>query len=1224
MKKIFKFRSKEKVQNEPWVVIPRISNDKINTQNSRYRNNKIKTTIYTLLTFLPKNLFEQFHRFANVYFLFIIVLNWIPAVNAFGKEIAMIPLIFVLAVTAVKDIIEDRQRYKSDKAVNNRFCSAYDWESKAYMQMKWHVVNVGDILQISNDEIIPADILILKSSDENGICHVSTANLDGENNLKQKQVPRGFVDDDDEESGKRDIMKKYNFQLKCEPPNNQINSFYGSLMHPDKEETGVDKSNLLLRGCVLKNTQYVHGLVVYAGHDTKAMLNSSGPRYKRSRLEKDINKDVIACVFILLLFCLCGAIGCGVWTHDFQAFEVLMSTNEAESPAHEGFLRFWTFIIVLQVIIPISLYVSVEIVKLGQVYFINRDEKLFYEPTKQYPVCRATNINEDLGQIKYVFSDKTGTLTENKMIFNKYSIAGSMAQIHEESESPHLNTTYDLKYERFAQQNDKEVSALWEEFFIALSICNTVVVSVQPDVVDETVETIIDSPTETNAMNGAAIKKHSFDSQFNPRISSIKRRNLSMNNFPPEIVIEGEIDEFEETTSDTNGRSVTFLQPEGGLGSRKYSKSVADRLSRSVESINSWLHYGLTPHYEFESPDEGALVKAAAAHGYKLANRTPEQVFFSTPTGDIRIFDVLHILQFDSNRKRMSIIVKDDFGKIIVYSKGADSAILTQLHSGQERTQVKTEEQLETFATEGLRTLCIAKKDLSQQEYEEWLENHKNAEVALEERDEKLAQSAELMERELVLLGATGIEDRLQDGVSETIASLRNAGIKVWILTGDKQETAVNIGFSCKLIDPHMEIITVNSPTKSECNDLLDQINERMHTNWPTLVMSPTHSLSSANNNSRPPMALIIDGLTLSFALQSPLDKKFIDIAKQCESVICCRAAPLQKAAVVRLVRENLNAMSLAIGDGANDVSMLQMAEIGVGIAGEEGVQAVMASDFVLGRFRFLQRLLLLHGFWCYDRIARMIVYFFYKNAMFVALLFWYQLFNGFSGSNSIDDISLILYNLVFTSVPAIIAGVFDQNLPEESIIRRPVLYQWGQFGKAYSRKLFWVSIFDAVYQSLVLFFFPYFTFYGTPFGMIVIGVTYHQLAVITATLHIAIETPNFTVIHFGFMLGSVVLSFLYFFLYCAVSPLFNVYWSIFEIMSTSEYWLLTLFCPFFALLPRLLYRTFQATLSPSIIQLVKRQSYQTNNKNTGADLQSFKNNIAHVEVMERQMSTPT
>lgn len=127
MKKIFQFGSKEKIENEPWIVIPRISNDKINTQNSRYRNNKIKTTKYTLLTFLPKNLFEQFHRFANVYFLFIIVLNWIPAVNAFGKEIAMIPLIFVLAVTAVKDIIEDRQRYKSDKAVNNRFCSAYDW-----------------------------------------------------------------------------------------------------------------------------------------------------------------------------------------------------------------------------------------------------------------------------------------------------------------------------------------------------------------------------------------------------------------------------------------------------------------------------------------------------------------------------------------------------------------------------------------------------------------------------------------------------------------------------------------------------------------------------------------------------------------------------------------------------------------------------------------------------------------------------------------------------------------------------------------------------------------------------------------------------------------------------------------------------------------------------------------------------------------------------------------
>jgi len=1171
-----------------WTVIPSaiLKSEDSKTSTQKHKNNKIKTTKYTLLSFLPKNLFEQFHRFANVYFLFIVILNWIPAVNAFGKEIAMLPLIFVLAVTAIKDLIEDRQRYSSDKIVNNRIAAVYDSDTEKFPDKKWSNIEVGDIVKLYNNDILPADMLLLNSSDENGLCHVSTANLDGETNLKQKQIPKGFLEDGHIFKVKEDVT----FQVKCETPNNNLHNFYGYIVQSNGGEIAIDRNNLLLRGCVIKNTESLYGLVIYAGHDTKAMLNNSGTRYKRSRLEKDINKDVLGCVAILFVLCLTGAIGTGYWTSENGLYEDMFMGYVADSPAFEGFLRFLTFVIILQVIIPISLYVSVEIVKLGQVYFINQDIGLYYPETAQYPVCRATNINEDLGQIQYIFSDKTGTLTENKMVFKKYSIAGHSFVHPEGRDDEDTMQLCERLYKDTDRAHGDGLMKTWDEFFTVLTICNTVVVSSQPEVISDTLETSADftfAEDERNGtLNGAAThKKLSLPTNSLNGSANIKHLPRSMTMTGPEVTIDPASPQTENGSIRLNDSGVDFLSTERRV--RVFSTKISDRLSRSIDSINSWLNYGLVPTYEYESPDEGALVKASSLYNYKLANRTPEQIFFTTPDGEIKVYDILQVLTFDSARKRMSIIVRDDEGQIKMYSKGADTTIMSRLADGQEDLVKNTDEQLEGFAKDGLRTLCIAKRDLSEEEYEGWLEQHKQAEVALNNRDEKLAQSAETIETNFTLLGATGIDDRLQEGVPETIASLRHAGIKLWILTGDKQETAVNIGFSCKLLDPAMEIITLNSSTKEQCKELLQQIKMRLDSQWPSYTVLPTHRYST-DQNSRPPLALIIDGITLSFTLEKPLASTFIEIAKRCESVICCRATPLQKASVVKLVRDNLKVMTLAIGDGANDVSMLQTAEIGVGIAGQEGVQAVMASDFVLGRFYFLKRLLLLHGFWCYERISRMILYFFYKNAMFVALLFWYQIYNGFSGSNTIDDVSLILYNLAFTSLPPIFNGVFDQCLPEKAVFSRPILYQLGQYGKAYTRPWFWVSIIDAFYQSLILFFIPYFTYLSLPnAGMLVLGILFHQLAVVTANLHCAIETPNWTIIHFVIIFGSVVISFLYFFIYSAFTEV-SLYWGIFHLMGHAEFWLLLIFCPFLAVLPRLVLRVFQTSFYPSVLQRVR------------------------------------
>ncbi|CAG2112690.1 unnamed protein product [Medioppia subpectinata] len=256
--------------------------------NAVFADNGIRTTKYTIITFLPKNLFEQFHRFANLYFLGIQVLNWIPGITAFAKEVQLLPLIFVLGVTAVKDIFEDYRRYQSDKRVNNSVCRVFDPKSDRFVKTKWEALRVGDIVHLSCDETVPADLLVLSASDDSGLCYVETSNLDGESNLKQRQVIKGYAN-----RGHTFTPNQFTATIVCDPPNHQIYRFNGFITETNGEKIAINKDNLLLRDCILKNTDSIEGIVVYAGHETKAMLNNGGPRYKRSKLERFMNRDVV-------------------------------------------------------------------------------------------------------------------------------------------------------------------------------------------------------------------------------------------------------------------------------------------------------------------------------------------------------------------------------------------------------------------------------------------------------------------------------------------------------------------------------------------------------------------------------------------------------------------------------------------------------------------------------------------------------------------------------------------------------------------------------------------------------------------------------------------------------------------------------------------------------------------------------------------------------------------
>uniref|UniRef100_A0A669CLA3 Phospholipid-transporting ATPase n=1 Tax=Oreochromis niloticus TaxID=8128 RepID=A0A669CLA3_ORENI len=1207
--------------------------------NRHYANNKIKTTKYTVLSFLPKNLFEQFHRFANVYFVFIALLNFVPVVNAFQPELALAPVVFILSVTAIKDLWEDYRRHRSDKEINHMDCLVYSRAERRYVEKYWKEVRVGDFIRLRCNELLPADVLLLSSSDPDRLCHIETATLDGETNLKQRQVVRSFYDLDCEFD-----PLKYNSIIECEKPNNDLNRFRGYIIHRSGRRDALYKENLLLRGCTIRNTEEAVGIVIYAGHETKAMLNNNGPRYKRSKLERQMNVDVFWCVIILLVMCLFAAVGHGLWMFQYgdnrPVFDVLSPEGTNLSPIMSAIYLFLTMIIVFQVLIPISLFVSIEIVKICQVYFIHQDMDLYDEETDSHLQCRALNITEDLGQMQYIFSDKTGTLTENKMVFRRCTVAGveyshdanarrlAMYQemdseeeecmshggtlprrdsvtshqsarvvLRSQSTKSHRRTgsraeakraSILSKHTAFSSPMEKDItpdpklldkvndcssqmdfmrfhsqpmsqlpSDLSDiiDFFIALTICNTVVVS---------------SPNQprhkvTLTCSG---QKH----QFGQTSVRSKRDHLWTglhNDVLPQLHSRLPLKSPVKTIEDFIKRFTPSLE------------QVFSPIPPSYDGKASWNLEEGELRYEAESPDEAALVYAARAYKCSLVGRLPDQVIVELPHLGKLSFELLHTLGFDSTRKRMSVVVRHPLtDQITVYTKGADSVIMDLIKppdtgKRQKKIVCRTQHYLNLYAADGLRTLCIAKKILSKEEYACWLQRHLAAETAIQGREELLFESALRLETNLHLLGATGIEDRLQDGVPETIASLRKAGLQIWVLTGDKQETAVNIAYACKLLDPEEELLTLNT----------------FNTNFSPFDI---YSSSSPSSQSTPflvhRLGLVIDGRTLAYALDKSLEDKFLAVARSCRSVLCCRSTPLQKSMVVKLVRNKLKVMTLAIGDGANDVSMIQVADVGVGISGQEGMQAVMASDFALPRFRYLQKLLLVHGHWCYSRLANMILYFFYKNAMFVALIFWYQFYCGFSGSAMIDQWYLIFFNLMFSAFPQLITGTLDKDVSAETLQQLPQLYVNGQNSEEYKPYMFWMNMIDAFYQSLVCFFIPYFAYADSDVDLFTWGTPITTLALFTILLHLGTETKTWTWMNWMSIAFSIALFFTVALCYNASCPACyspsNPYWTMQRLLQEPLFYLLCFITPIAALLPRFFYRACQGTLFPSPVQL--------------------------------------
>ncbi|XP_042470971.1 phospholipid-transporting ATPase 1-like [Zingiber officinale] len=1069
--------------------------------------NSIRTAKYSLITFLPRNIFEQFRRLAYVYFLVIAVLNQLPQIAVFGRGASVLPLAFVLLVTAVKDAYEDWRRHRSDRIENNRAASVCDPHSGRFFSKRWKEVRVGEVVKVLANEGIPCDMVLLATSDPTGVAYVQTINLDGESNLKTRYAKQETMI---HPPGEDHPVDPAGF-IRCEKPNRNIYGFLGN-MEVDGKRVSLGPANIILRGCELKNTAWVIGVAVYTGSETKVMLNSSGASSKRSRLETQMNRETLLLSAILIALCLVMATCNGIWlgnhSHDLELAQFFRKRDYSDRDDKDenynyyglGMQVFFTFlmsVIVFQIMIPISLYISMELVRLGQSYFMIRDANLYDETSNSRFQCRALNINEDLGQIKHVFSDKTGTLTENKMEFQCASIRGvdysGGTSLRENGEEhcivaasnqilkPKMSVKTDPELVRLLRnKGESEQGKQAREFFLALACCNTIV----PLVVD---------------------------------------------------------------TSDPKQKLID---------------------------------------YQGESPDEQALVYASASYGFVLIERTSGHIIIDV-LGNKQRYDVLGLHQFDSDRKRMSVIVCCPDKTIKLFVKGADNSMFGVIQNKVDLCMIDaTKANLHAYSSLGLRTLVVGMRELSRKEFEEWQSVYENASTSLMGRGKLLRAIASNIEKGLLILGASGIEDKLQEGVPEAIASMRQAGIKVWVLTGDKQETAISIGFSCKLLTSQMTQIVINSQSRESCRkSLQDAI--AMYKKFAAISPNPFENILTGIVSTRVPMALIIDGTSLVYILETELEEDLFKVATVCDVVLCCRVAPLQKAGIVALIKNRSDDMTLAIGDGANDVSMIQMADVGIGISGQEGRQAVMASDFAMGQFRFLVPLLLVHGHWNYQRMAYMILYNFYKNAVFVFILFWYVLYTAYTLTTAITEWSSALYSAVYTTLPTIVVGILDKDLSRKTLMKYPQLYRTGQRDERYSLKLFILIMTDAVWQSVAIFYIPYLVYRQSTIDGSSIGDLWTLAVVVLVNIHLAMDVRRWYWITHAAIWGCIVATAICVIIIDCISTLPG-YWAIFKIMGTGLFWLCLLGITVAGMLPHFSAKVLKEYLMPSDVQIVR------------------------------------
>ncbi|XP_053705126.1 probable phospholipid-transporting ATPase IIA isoform X1 [Synchiropus splendidus] len=917
-------------------------------REQRYPRNVINNQKYNFFTFLPAVLFNQFKYFFNLYFLLLACSQFVPELRLGALYTYWVPLALVLMITIVREAVEEIRCYIRDKEVNSQIYSKLS--TRGTVKVKSSGIQVGDLIIVEKNQRVPADMIFLRTSERNGSCFLRTDQLDGETDWKLRlpvactqRLPTAA-----------DLLQIRSY-VYAEEPNIDIHNFIGTFTRVRLQTAASVRSYLQLLRIILifmwvclqedgdppvneslsiENTLWastvvasgtVVGVVIYTGKELRSVMNNSNPRHKVGLFDLEVN-----CLTKIL----------------FGALVVVSMVMVAlQHFAGRWYLQILRFLLLFSNIVPISLRVNLDMGKVVFSWMIKKDSKI------PGTVVRSSTIPEELGRISYLLTDKTGTLTQNEMVFRRL----------------HLGT-----------------------------------VAYGMDSMDEVQSHVFSAYTQPS---------HDLPTSRTPAATKVRK------------TISSRVHEAVKAIALVH--NVTPVYEANGV----------------TDQAEAEQHYEDTCRvYQAASPDEVSLVQWTESVGLTLVGRDQSSMQLRTPTGQILNFTILQIFPFTYESKRMGIIVRDEStGEITFYMKGADVVM-----AGIVQYNDWLEEECGNMAREGLRVLVVSKKSLTEEQYQDFESRYVQAKLSVHDRSLKVATVIESLEMEMELLCLTGVEDQLQTDVRPTLEILRNSGIKVWMLTGDKLETATCTAKNAHLITRSQDIHVFRAvTTRGEAHLELNAF-RRKHD-----------------------CALVISGDSLEVCLKY-YEYEFMELACQSPAVVCCRCAPTQKAQIVRLLQERTGKLTCAVGDGGNDVSMIQEADCGVGVEGKEGKQASLAADFSVTQFKHLGRLLMVHGRNSYKRSAALSQFVIHRSLCISAMQAVFSSVFYFASISLYQGFLIIGYSTVYTMFP-VFSLVLDKDVKSEVAMLYPELYKDLLKGRPLSYKTFLIWVLISIYQGSII-----------------------------------------------------------------------------------------------------------------------------------------------------------